>query len=214
MKFYGQCGQDRFLESKIFKGMQNGYFVDVGAHDGLTINNSYYFEKNNKWQGICIEPIPSIFDKLEKNRDCICLNLAIDNKDGIADFYLNTGQTEMLSGLKAHYDPRHEERKNKAINKMGGDSNIVPIKTTKLSTILRDHNVTHVNYLSIDVEGGEMAVLESIDYNATFIDIIDFEANYPDTADQIVKYLENNNFKFLTKLGHDIIMINKDSCFL
>ena len=43
--FYSQCNQDKYLELNIFKGFKNGVFVDVGAHDGLSINNTYYFEK-------------------------------------------------------------------------------------------------------------------------------------------------------------------------
>jgi len=41
--FYSQCEQDKFLEETVFKGHKNGFFVDVGAHDGVSINNTLYF---------------------------------------------------------------------------------------------------------------------------------------------------------------------------
>ena len=61
--FYSQDNQDSYLENNIFKGYKNGFYVDVGAHDGVSINNTLYFEKNN-WSGINIEPIKKVFDNL------------------------------------------------------------------------------------------------------------------------------------------------------
>ena len=80
--FYSQFKQDEYLETTIFKGYKNGFYVDVGAHDGISINNTLYFEKNNNWTGINIEPIKSVFDKLVINRpNNINLNYAICNYD-------------------------------------------------------------------------------------------------------------------------------------
>ena len=47
--FYSQDNQDRYLETHVFKGYKNGIFIDVGAHNGKTINNTLYFEENNNW---------------------------------------------------------------------------------------------------------------------------------------------------------------------
>jgi hypothetical protein len=55
--YYSQDKQDKFLEENIFKGYKNGIFIDVGAHDGVNLNNTLYFESNNNWSGINIEPI-------------------------------------------------------------------------------------------------------------------------------------------------------------
>ena len=44
-KYKSQYNQDSYLENQIFKGYKNGFYVDVGAHDGLTINNTLYFER-------------------------------------------------------------------------------------------------------------------------------------------------------------------------
>ena len=46
----------------------DGQYVDVGAHDGLTASNTYYFEKKKNWLGLLVEPTPSLFIKCKKNR--------------------------------------------------------------------------------------------------------------------------------------------------
>ena len=76
--FYSQFEQDKYLEENIFKGYKNGFYVDVGAHNGVHINNTLYFEKNNNWTGINVEPIKNVFEELVINRpNNINLNCAV-----------------------------------------------------------------------------------------------------------------------------------------
>ena len=76
-------------------------------------NNTLYFHKNNKWNGINIEPIKKVYDKLIINRpNDININCAVCNYDGKTEFICNTGYTEMISGIKDTYDYRHYNRLN------------------------------------------------------------------------------------------------------
>jgi hypothetical protein len=53
------------------------------------------------WTGINIEPIETVYDKLVVNIPfCININCAVSNTNGKAEFILNKGYTEMISGLK------------------------------------------------------------------------------------------------------------------
>jgi len=211
--YYSQCLQDKYLEETIFKGYKNGFFIDVGAHDGITINNTLYFEKYNNWTGINIEPIQSIYNKLCINRSkCINLNCAVSNNDGESEFIFNSGYTEMISGLKQHYDQRHFKRLEHENNIMGGSTEIINVKTLKLETICDKYNINHVNYLSIDVEGAEYDVIKSINFNKVFIDVIGFENNYEDSSIPIIEYLETKGYSIIKKYT-DIFMIHKNSLF-
>jgi len=215
--FYSQENQDKYLEENIFKGYKNGFFIDVGAHDGVTINNTLYFEKNNNWKGINIEPIENVYNKLVINRPkCININCAVYNNDGETDFICNNGYTEMISGIKDTFDERHNMRLLYENSIMGSTTELIKVKTLKLKTILDKYNIRHVNYLSIDVEGAEFEVIKSIDFDKVFIDVIGFENNYEDTSIPIVKYLENKNYIVCENknIDIDIFMINKNSKFL
>jgi FkbM family methyltransferase len=213
--FNSQDGQDEYLENNIFKGYKNGFYVDVGAHDGITINNTIYFNKNNNWCGINIEPIKNVFDKLVINRPTdINLNCAVCNNDGETEFLCNVGYTEMISGIKENYDIRHLQRLEFENMLSGSTTEVIKINTKKLETILDENNISHINYLSIDVEGAEFEVIKSINFDKVFIDIIGFENNYDDLSIPIIEYLENNGFIRINKSALvDIFMINKMSIF-
>lgn len=212
--FYSQYKQDEYLETTIFKGYKNGFYVDVGAHDGVSLNNTLYFEKNNNWRGINIEPIKDVFDTLVKNRpDDVNINCAVCNRDGEADFYLNEGYTEMLSGIIENYDARHLERLMNENTEKSATTQIVKVNTKRLETIFDEQGVSHINYLSIDVEGAEFEVLKSINFDKVFIDLIGFENNYAEVSTPIILYLEYKGFK-VDKISTDIFMINRRSKFI
>lgn len=214
MSFYSQCGQDEYLEKNIFKGFRNGFFMDVGAHDGITINNTYYFEKEHNWTGVNLEPIKEVFEKLNVNRpSCINLNCAISNNDGKAEFICNKGYTEMISGLKSEFDPRHLNRLNKELESHGGSTSTIEVDTFKIESICKKHKIFHIHYLSIDVEGAEFEVIKSINFDTVFIDVIGFENNYDDSSVPIVNYLMEKGYKMLRQYT-DIFMIHKDSFFI
>jgi len=214
IKYFSQNKQDEFLEKCIFKGYKNGFFMDVGSHDGITINNTIYFEKYNNWNGINIEALEHVYNKLIVNRPkSINLNIAIDDKDGTCEFITNTGYTEMLSGIKSSYHKDHFKRLNNELRCFGGESIIKIVTTNTIKTVCNIHKINHINYLSIDVEGNEFNVLNSIDFNNLFIDVIGFEDNYPDMTKINIEFLEKNNFIYIGRFG-DIIMIHKKSKFI
>ena len=218
-KFYSQEFQDKILNDNVFKDYKNGFFIDIGAHNGVEINNTLFFENNCNWKGINIEPLSDEYEKLLENRpNCININCAISENEGSAKFLSSSidngsvGQN-MLSGLKDHYDERHYRRLSKEIKKHGGNIKVINVETKRLETICDLHNIKHVNYLSIDVEGAEFSVIKSIVFDKVFIDVIGFENNYPDSSIKIVEYLQEKDFKII-HTGLDILMINKKSEFM
>jgi Methyltransferase FkbM domain len=102
---------------------------------------------------------------------------------------------------------------NKENNETSATTQIIKVITKKLETIFDENKISHVNYLSIDVEGAEFEVIKSINFDKVFIDIIGFENNFIDVSIPIIKFLENNGFK-LDNISDDIFMINLKSQFM
>ena len=215
MTFYGQMGQDKFLETAVFQGLEGGIFVDVGAHDGESFSNTYFFEKERGWKGICVEPIPSVFEKLKTLRTkSACYEVAIDSDEADKTFLVGKGYPEMFSVLSNHLDPRHYTRIQNETRDNGGHLESIQVKTKRLDSLLKEQGISHVNYLSIDVEGAEFGVLESIDFTSTTFDIIEVECNYDDLENKYDAFFEHNGFVRLLNLDWDIMYIHKDSNYL
>lgn len=203
----------QYLEDTIFKGYKNGFYMDIGAHDGVTINNTIYFEKTNNWTGINVEPIIPVYNKLIINRpNNINLNCAVCNKDGTATFVCNTGYTEMISGLLENYDERHHQRLQRENQSTGASTEMILVNTKKVESICDEYSIKNINLLSIDVEGAEFEVIKSINFDKVFIDVIVFENNYNDSSDPIIDYLKNKDYKMIYRTN-DIFMIHRNSSF-
>lgn len=74
-KTYSQLGAD-LVAYALHNGKKDGFYVDIGANDGVSISNTLLFE-NLGWQGFCVEASPKTYEALRKNRKCDCYNLAV-----------------------------------------------------------------------------------------------------------------------------------------
>ena len=210
MKYYGQYEQDKYLD-KLFKKKSNGVFVDIGAHDGVTFSNSLFFEKERNWKGICVEPIPEIFAKLNEVRDCVKINGCISEKTGIENFLRVRGEfvhTEMLSGLVNNYDPRHLERIDREINQYGGSKEEIEVTCYNINKILQENQFNPIDFFTIDTEGNEMSILKTIDFDAFDIDILLVENNYQ--TEEMNQFMTSKGYKRIKKIGHDEVYRKKD----
>lgn len=202
LKFYGQYHQDQYVYENFFKNKRNGIFVDVGAHDGILFSNTYFFEKFMGWTGVCIEPIPEVYNRLKTNRNCLCIQGCIFDDREDVPFLRLTGYTEMLSGLIENYDPKHLKRIETEIKARGGQSTVIKVKCYNLTQLLLSNHIQHVDYLSIDTEGGEFDILKSIDFARIDIDIIGVENNYHEAFEE---FLTSLGYKRICCLGVDEI---------
>ena len=60
--------------------------------------------------------------------------------------------------------PKHLERIDETIKDYGGKKEIVDIEALPLSDIFENYGLKSIDYCNIDVEGGEISVLNSIDF--------------------------------------------------
>lgn len=208
MKYYSQSYQDKFVDQIILKSKVDGFFIEIGAYDGVTFSNTYFFEKHRNWNGICIEPIPSVFEKLSKNRACECINGAISHHQGFVEITHVDGPSEMLTGITNNYHNDHEKRIESELNKLGGEINNLQVKSYKLADILAERNIKKVDYCSIDVEGSELQVLNSINFHDVQFSVFSIENNYDDP--KFEEFMTSNGFQLIGKLDADDIYVNNN----
>lgn len=204
MQFYSQYKQDNYIYTNFFLNKKNGFFLEIGADDGIRFSNCKFFEDTLNWSGIAIEARKNAYCNLIKNRKCICENVVLSDIEETTDFLDINGYGLGLSGLVNKYDKRHIERINNEIkNKNNKGSEIIKVNTVKLSSILDKYNITNIDFLSIDTEGSELAILSTIDFNKYNIDVITIEDNYNDPL--LIKFFLDRNYSFIKQIECDKI---------
>lgn len=104
LEFPSQLGQDIEV-IKFYNNKENGYFIEIGASDGIFLSNTYLLERQYKWTGICCEPIPSRFEKLVINRpNSICYSDAVYSNTGLTVDFDIANDLDVLSGISCHID--------------------------------------------------------------------------------------------------------------
>jgi len=123
--------------------------------------------------------------------------------NGSAQFLKVKGYSQMLSGLYNLYDPRHLQRIENELHHFGGTKELIDIPVYTLNEIFTQHQISHVDLLSIDTEGSEEKILQGLDLKKFDVDIIVVENNFNSTA--ILQHLTACGYNFLAKIGWDDI---------
>ena len=202
MESYSQIGQDIWVR-EVLKNKMNGYFLDIGAHDGIYLSNTYVLEKNFNWKGICIDANPAIIDRLKANRgNSVCLNKLLDSKK-TDQYFLIVDQNDQ-SGVFSKV-LTHEEYRQAQQNK---DLNIKTMETSLIKDILKEHNAPKIiDYMSVDIEGKEIEFLNSFPFDQYQVQCLTVEHNEPHEGsyrrNMIRHILSNHGYKFVK--GNDDI---------
>ncbi|NDV02519.1 FkbM family methyltransferase [Pseudoroseicyclus tamaricis] len=158
--YRSQAGQDAVVDA-IFGRKQGGTFLDIGGYDGVTGSNTLFLERHRGWRGALVEPVPAQLEKAKAARRCPCLRYAVAAEAGEAEFIeIAEGYTQM-SGLSGSYDegllrkvradPRHREA-------------VIRVETRTLSGLLEETGLEHPDFISLDIEGGEVAALAAFPF--------------------------------------------------
>ncbi|WP_456380566.1 FkbM family methyltransferase, partial [Hydrogenimonas sp.] len=203
VRFFGQHGED-FILWNFFGKKTEGFFVDVGAFDGVYLSNSYLFEQQG-WQGICIEPHPRYFPLCRENRPkTLCLQNACVEEKERGNVLFTAEKYGLLSSIshdEKYYETLKEKYETRGIS--FDEVERVTVKAETLDRILETHlpeGVT-IDFVSIDVEGFEEGVLKGFDLEKYDPTVLVVEANDTLHEERIVEYLRERNYHLARKTG-------------
>lgn len=199
---YSQEGEDMILRRYLDVGSP-GVYVDVGAHHPFRFSNTYFFYKNG-WSGINIDPLPEVMNlfKATRPRD-INLNVGVSKKSGTMSYYmfnepaLNT------------FDQTLAESRVSDVYKL---IDTQEVRVAPLSTLLQQHGHAYdsIDFMSVDVEGHDLEVLKSNDWQKIRPKIVLVECLMPSSIDDL---RADAVFNFMTGNGYKLVAKSLYSCF-
>ena len=116
------------------------------------------------------------------------------------------GYSEMLSGIIDLYDPDHLDRVNREVSIHNQTTETITVRCYNLNDLFEKYNMHHIDYLSLDTEGGEYEILTSIDFNTYQIDSLSVENNYGNQ--RFSEFLVSKGYRLVKNLGCDEIYVH------
>lgn len=164
MKYYSQCGEDKYLYERFFKDYPKGVYFEAGALDGMKYSNTLFFEETLGWRGILVEPNPTQFVALQKRRGGsghnICLNTLISDSPDPVEFIYSDDQHAAVSAISATAPPSHHIDYYQHIS-----TKRLLLQPQTLNQVLKkDAAIPLIDLFVLDVEGHEMNVLRSFSW--------------------------------------------------
>jgi FkbM family methyltransferase len=205
LEFFGLNGIDRKVDSILNKC--SGFYVELGANDGVNQSNTLFFERFKNWNGVLIEPHPQTFERLKRNRSdrnffkhAACVSSEFErNSVEMAFSHLMTTTLEVETDLE---DQNMHAQKGSRFWRGQVYNFFAPALT--LSEILDEAKAPYrIDFLSLDVEGAELEVLKGLDHKKYRFGLICIESR---DYLRINEYLMTYEYHLLMKISsHDYL---------
>jgi hypothetical protein len=206
--FNSQFQEDRSVYTKIFKNtVRKGFFVEIGARNGLVTSNTLFFERQLGWTGLLIEPNPKDFQQLAKNRPgCIRLHAAVCN----ATTDLHYIERKDVGGIYEFMAPSFLKMWHKKLPPVDTLPKIIcmPFRRIFEAPLLR--HVQHIDFFSLDVEGAELSALTTFPFEKITVSVWAVEADMHSPAKnaKVRKMLKQHGYESLGRLTLSEIFIS------
>ena len=207
LKNSSQFGEDKFILD-LFDKDYRGKYLDLGCYHPTRHSNTHILYQSG-WTGINIDLNPLTIELFNFMRPKdFNYNIGISNSEEEKELYFinefntqNTLDKNQLNFLKNHHNVKDREiLKTK-------------LKTKKLETILLDNNFHNIDFFNIDIEGHELEVIESIDFDKfkfkyICIEMIQHNEISVNRSKKIKDILNNNDFIIVKKFEFNYIYKN------
>jgi FkbM family methyltransferase len=180
-----QLGQDVFaLTTLDFK--RDGFFIEFGATDGVSLSNTWLLEKEFGWTGILAEPAKGWHKKLRENRASIISESCVWKESGTEISFSESAELSTITKFK-------DADLHSAARRSSSTYNVVTISLMDLC--IQNNAPKHIDFISIDTEGSEFEILSQFDFESYKVSVICVEHNYTKNRLRIKKLLEKNGFE-------------------
>lgn len=185
---HAQIFQDLFVAYAL-RGRRGGFFCEFGATDGLSLSNTAYLEGRLGWTGILAEPARGWQEALACHRPLARIDSRCVWSRSGETLEFKESTTRELSSIGSFSDHDGHARKR-------NDGQTYSVETVSLNDLLATHQAPpDFDYLSMDTEGSELQILESLDFALFRPKVITVEHNFTPSRPRIQALLEAQHYR-------------------
>ena len=193
--FHSQFGEDKILAS-VFADKIKGCCVEVGANDGVNGSTTLYFERLG-WTTVLVEPNPELCSELRKVRTGQLFECAASDTDGTAVLNLAEG----VDGAHALSTISTDKAAQRTLQRHGYVTRPVQVTTRRLDEVLTDAGLEQIDFMTIDVEGHELAALKGMTLDRWRPSILIVEDNSLFGEFRVKRYLKHYGYERFYRTG-------------
>lgn len=190
-KLYSQLREEVMIRD-FFQDRRDGVFVDIGCALPIRYSTTYFLEKHLGWSGIGVDAVASYGEAWAKKRprSKFLNRLVTDHSGTMEKFY------------EADYRPVSSAKKNMVEGKGHKE---IEVRSSTLNDLLSENGIEKIDFLSMDIEGAQLAALRGFDIQKYSPDLVCIERYKPDN-DAIIAYFEDRGYELLERYReHDIV---------
>ncbi|MBP01436.1 MAG: hypothetical protein CMM25_01305 [Rhodospirillaceae bacterium] len=210
-KFYSQFGEDKYVFDTFFSDRTTpGIYFEAGAMDGISLSNTKAFEEMG-WTGVLVEPMPENYKKLLKNRPRDkCFSVILDKQRGSKTLAIHDKLPNVSSVVENNTGHNNYWHKDDDGN---NTSRELSIPTDTMGNVLKTAGVTHIDFISLDIEGYEAQALSGMDWSIP-VGVWCIETspsgNDDNNTHKIRRMLSQNGYTFYRKFHINDIWVGRN----
>lgn len=199
---FSQIGQDLWaLKASGLK--RGGYFVEIGGHDPHANSNSFILERDWGWLGTIIEANPKFIQTLRGARIANIINCAIFEEDGQELKFVDAGA---VGGIIGH---TQEDKHSPQRARREKEGHVINVRGRTADSVFKEHEIpVKIDFLSVDTEGSELQVLNSIDFERVEIALVTVEHGGNEEKSRAVSSLMERHGFLRTKVWFEDWFVN------
>jgi FkbM family methyltransferase len=200
-----QIGQDRWVAEIAFQHAKEGYFVDVGAHDGVWISNTIELERRYNWTGVLVEADERFEESLLKNRKAKVARICLDAEPGFVEFYRPATRDGRGGIVADDTDARPKQLAKR--QEEGLMLDLVRLPAITIDELFSSYSVPAVvDYMSMDVEGAEYRIFQGFNFQKYRMKAMTIERPKP----SLQELLETNGYVQVGRIKSDSLYAHRD----
>ena len=208
---YSQCGEDIIVDFILGQlKLKDPSYLDIGAHHPYYLSNTAWFYARG-WRGVSVEPDPQLFAVIKKERPKeSTLNVGVgETSGGKADFYvMNVPSLNTMSKSEAE---RYAAYPGKSIKE------VIQIPILSVNDIITKYlGGNSPNFVSLDVEGMDLAIIRSFDFSKYRPEVFCIETlsytenNTEEKQKDIIDYVESQGYFLYADTYINSIFVEKE----